>query len=197
MSDIFNIDGKVWSFPDPKDGYSGGEGGSSGKDGLSAYEVAVVNGFQGTEAEWLESLKGKDGLDGLDGTNGTNGTDGITYTPTIGTVKTLDAGENATASINVNGTTATLNLGIPKGTKGDTGESGSVWTTPVTAYAGATSVTITNNLASTNIAVEPFNENTSGTPVAITSVSVTNASIMLNFAELIADNNFICKLSTL
>lgn len=194
MPDIFDIDGTVWSFPDPKEGYGSGDGGGSGQNGLSAYEVAVANGFSGTEAEWLESLKGKDGKNG---TNGTNGTDGITYTPDIGTVKTLDAGENATASISINGTTATLNLGIPKGAKGDTGESGSVWTTPVTAYAGATSVTIANNLASTNIAVEPFNENTSGTPVAITSVSVTNASITLNFAELSADNNFICKLSTL
>lgn len=74
MSDIFNIGGKIWSFPDPKDGYSGGEGGSSGKDGLSAYEVAVVNGFSGTEAEWLESLKGKDGTDGKDGKDGKDGT---------------------------------------------------------------------------------------------------------------------------
>lgn len=69
MSDIFNIDGHTWSFPNPKDGYSSGTGGSSGKDGLSAYEVAVANGFSGTEAEWLESLKGKDGKDGKDGTN--------------------------------------------------------------------------------------------------------------------------------
>lgn len=192
MPDIFDIDGKIWSFPDPKkDGYSSEEGSSSGKDGLSAYEVAVANGFSGTEAEWLESLKGKDGLDGKDGTNGTNG---ITYTPDIGTVTTLEAGENATASIDISGTTATLNLGIPKGDKGD---SGSVWTTPVTAYAGATSVTITNNLASTNIAVEPFNENASGTPVAVTSISVTKASITLNFAEISVDNNFICKLSAL
>lgn len=197
MPDIFDIDGKVWSFPDPKGGCSSEEGGSSGKDGLSAYEVAVANGFSGTEEEWLESLKGKNGLDGKNGTNGTNGTDGITYTPAIGTVATLDAGENATASISISGTTATLNLGIPKGAKGDNGDSGSVWTTPVTAYAGATSVTITNDLASTNIAVEPFNENTSGTPVAITSVSVTTTSITLNFAELSVDNNFICKLSAL
>lgn len=59
--------------------------------------------------------------DGADGAPGSAGDDGITPDIQIGTVTTLPAGSEATASIS--GTTAAplLNLGIPKGDKGDPG----------------------------------------------------------------------------
>lgn len=60
--------------------------------------------------------------DGADGAPGSAGDDGITPDIQIGTVTTLPAGSEATASMS--GTTAAplLNLGIPKGDKGDAGE---------------------------------------------------------------------------
>ena len=113
--------------------------------GKSAYEVAVENGFSGTEAEWLASLKGEPGAPGAPGKDGTDGKtpyvgdngnwyigaddtgkpsrgakgepgqDGKTPNITIGTVTTLEAGQNATASITGESPNLTLNLGIPKG----------------------------------------------------------------------------------
>lgn len=83
---------------------------SAGDDlpqGKSAYEVAVDNGFEGTEKEWLESLKGE------------KGDTGATPNISIGTVETLNAGEDATASIAGTTPNLTLNLGIPKGENGD------------------------------------------------------------------------------
>ena len=77
--------------------------------GKSAYEIAKENGFDGTEAEWLASLKGDTGA---------------TPNLTIGTVTTLEAGQNATASMGGTAESPVLNLGIPKGAKGDKGEPG-------------------------------------------------------------------------
>lgn len=59
--------------------------------------------------------------DGADGAPGAAGADGVTPDIQIGTVTTLTAGSEATASMS--GTTAAplLNLGIPKGDKGDAG----------------------------------------------------------------------------
>lgn len=72
-------------------------------------------------------MPGKDGADGApgkDGTNGTNGKDGLTPNISIGTVTTLDAGASATAGITGTTPNLTLNLGIPKGAKGEPGEGG-------------------------------------------------------------------------
>lgn len=100
------------TFPTPKDGDKG-EPGKDGKDGKSPYDIAVDNGFVGTETEWLESLKATDGKDG------------VTPNLTIGTVETLAAGSNATATITGDKENPVLNLGIPKGADGKGGSSGS------------------------------------------------------------------------
>ena len=117
--------------------------------GKSAYEVAVENGFSGTETEWLASLKGATGAPGANGKDGTDGKTpyvgdngnwyigaddtgkpsrgakgdkgdpGATPNLTIGSVTTLEAGQNATASITGESPDLTLNLGIPKGADGE------------------------------------------------------------------------------
>ena len=53
--------------------------------------------------------------------------DGITPEFSIGTVETLDAGSNATASINGTKENPVLNLGIPQGLPGEGGTGGAQW----------------------------------------------------------------------
>ena len=58
------------------------------------------------------------GQQGTPGTPGTNGTDGQTPNITIGTVETLPAGSDVTASITGQTPNLVLNLGIPQGPAG-------------------------------------------------------------------------------
>ena len=67
---------------------------------------------------------GEQGPKGDTGINGIDGKDGVTPTLQVGTVTTLAAGSNATVTMSENNNVYTLNFGIPKGNKGDTGESG-------------------------------------------------------------------------
>ena len=69
--------------------------------------------------------KGDTGAAGTKGQDGAKGADGITPTLKVGTVTTLAAGSNATVTMSKNNNEYTLNFGIPKGNKGDTGASGS------------------------------------------------------------------------
>ncbi len=122
--------------------------------GKSAYEIAKENGFDGTEAEWLASLKGATGAAGANGKDGENGKTpyvgengnwyigandtgkpsrgakgdkgepGVTPNLTIGTVTTLEAGQNATASITGTAESPVLSFGIPRGAKGEPGAGG-------------------------------------------------------------------------
>ncbi len=100
---------------------------------LTAYGLAVKEGFEGTLGEWLDSLKGEKGDDGADGTvsfdeltpeqiamlkgddgeDGQDGADGVSPVLSIGTVTTLPAGSQATASMGGTQAEPTLNLGIP------------------------------------------------------------------------------------
>ena len=68
--------------------------------------------------------KGDKGDTGVKGQDGAKGADGITPTLRVGTVTTLAAGSNATVTMSENNNVYTLNFGIPKGNKGDTGASG-------------------------------------------------------------------------
>ena len=68
--------------------------------------------------------KGATGAAGTKGQDGAKGADGITPTLKVGTVTTLAAGSNATVTMSENNNVYTLNFGIPKGNKGDTGASG-------------------------------------------------------------------------
>lgn len=67
---------------------------------------------------------GAKGDAGVKGQDGAKGADGITPTLRVGTVTTLAAGSNATVTMSENNNVYTLNFGIPKGNKGDTGASG-------------------------------------------------------------------------
>ena len=59
-------------------------------------------------------------MDVMNGADGEPGAEGITPEITIGTVETLSAGSNATATITGTAEKPVLNLGIPKGSDGYT-----------------------------------------------------------------------------
>lgn len=66
------------------------------------------------------------GPTGATGSPGKDGAPGKTPNLTIGTVTTLDAGQNATASMGGTAESPVLSLGIPRGAKGEPGQGGSV-----------------------------------------------------------------------
>ena len=68
--------------------------------------------------------RGARGEPGSPGAKGDKGDPGATPNLTIGSVTTLDAGQNATASITGESPDLTLNLGIPKGADGQPGADG-------------------------------------------------------------------------
>ena len=70
--------------------------------------------------------KGEPGSPGAKGDKGDKGDTGATPNLSIGTVTTLEAGQNATASMGGTAESPVLNLGIPKGAKGEPGQDGSV-----------------------------------------------------------------------
>lgn len=67
---------------------------------------------------------GAKGEPGSPGAKGDKGDTGATPNLTIGTVTTLDAGQNATASMGGTAESPVLNLGIPRGAKGEPGQGG-------------------------------------------------------------------------
>ena len=67
---------------------------------------------------------GAKGEPGSPGAKGDKGDPGVTPNLTIGTVTTLDAGQNAMASMGGTAENPVLNLGIPKGAKGEPGQGG-------------------------------------------------------------------------
>lgn len=75
---------------------------------------------------------GAKGEPGSPGAKGDKGDTGATPNLTIGTVTTLDAGQNATASMGGTAENPVLNLGIPRGAKGEPGEGGGAWYVTVT-----------------------------------------------------------------
>ena len=98
---------------------STGEKGDQGEQGLQ--------GPQGTKGEaGPAGPQGEKGDTGPQGPQGEKGATGATPQLTIGTVSTLSAGSNATATITGTTEKPVLNLGIPKGADGADGEGGSV-----------------------------------------------------------------------
>ena len=67
-------------------------------------------------------LNGAQGPQGDTGAKGDTGATGATPDFSVGTVTTLEPGASATATITGTAESPVLNLGIPKGAKGDTGE---------------------------------------------------------------------------
>ena len=88
-----------------------------------------------TGATGAPGAKGDKGEPGAKGDKGDKGDTGATPNLSIGTVTTLEAGQNATASMGGTAESPVLNLGIPKGAKGEPGEGG--------GGAGAWYVTLT------------------------------------------------------
>lgn len=103
------------------------EAAKSGGGGTGGVSMAVTEGkirysTDGGES-WedliaLEELKGAQGEKGAQGAPGAAGKDGVTPHIQIGTVTTLEAGSDATASIGGTPEEPLLNLGIPKGADG-------------------------------------------------------------------------------
>ena len=69
---------------------------------------------------------GAKGEPGSPGAKGDKGDTGATPNLSIGTVTTLEAGQNATANMGGTAESPVLNLGIPRGAKGEPGQGGSV-----------------------------------------------------------------------
>lgn len=86
------------------------------------FNFTLPRGAKGDKGE--PGAKGDKGNDGSPGAKGDKGDTGATPNLTIGTVTTLDAGQNATASMGGTAESPVLNLGIPKGAKGEPGEGG-------------------------------------------------------------------------
>ena len=101
-----------------------GPKGDPGKDGITPTIGENGNWYLGDEDTGKPSRgeKGEPGGKGDPGDKGDPGPTGATPDIQIGTVQTLEPGQSAMA--NISGTTENpvLNLGIPKGNKGDSGE---------------------------------------------------------------------------
>lgn len=98
---------------------SPGAAGSPGADGHTPEITASKSGKVTTIMADGTAIAEID--DGADGAPGSAGDDGITPDIQIGTVTTLPAGSEATASMTGTAAAPLLNLGIPKGDKGDPG----------------------------------------------------------------------------
>ena len=83
---------------------------------------AELKGDKGDKGDVGE--KGDTGAKGEKGDTGATGANGVTPTLKVGTVTTLEAGNNATVTMSTDNNEYTLNFGIPKGAKGDVGASG-------------------------------------------------------------------------
>ena len=99
-----------------------GEQGLQGEKGEKGNAFTFAD-FTPEQLAALKGAKGDKGDKGEKGADGAKGADGITPTLKVGTVTTLAAGSNATVTMSENNNEYTLNFGIPKGNKGDTGAS--------------------------------------------------------------------------
>lgn len=109
-----------------------GKDGTNGTDGADGHTPVITASKSGkvttikvdgeavaTVNDGADGTNGTDGAPGKDGADGAPGKDGVTPDIKIGTVTTLPAGSEATASMGGTAAQPTLNLGIPKGANGD------------------------------------------------------------------------------
>ena len=101
-----------------------GQKGDPGENGTTPTIGENGNWYLGDEDTGKPSRggKGDPGQKGDPGAKGDPGQTGATPNIQIGTVQTLDPGQQATASMTGTPENPVLNLGIPKGEKGDPGE---------------------------------------------------------------------------
>lgn len=99
------------------------DGGATWENLIAIADLKGTDGKDGTDG--ADGAPGKDGADGAPGKDGSPGKDGapgkdgVTPDIKIGTVTTLPAGSEATASMGGTAAHPTLDLGIPKGANGD------------------------------------------------------------------------------
>lgn len=141
--------------------------------GLPAGSEPTVS-VSGTPEAPVISLGIPAGQQGTPGTPGTNGTDGQTPNITIGTVETLPAGSNVTASITGQTPNLVLNLGIPQGPAGagvpstegvpeDYLLSPSGWVAPPSGGGGTTRLVI-DDTTTEDVAYLYYNQDSDGSP---------------------------------
>ena len=121
-------------------------------------QLSEITGPAGPQGE--QGPKGETGSQGQTGPQGPKGDAGTTPNIQIGTVQTLEPGQQATASMSGTPENPLLNLGIPKGEKGDPGEdaeSGDSYTLPImsnTRLGGGKAVSKTDE--DVPVAVDPL-----------------------------------------
>lgn len=134
--------------------------GVDGKDGITyvptigtvtsgdTANVSVVVNDETSTAEFSFTVpKGKQGDKGIDGTNGI---DGKTYSPVIGTVSSGDTA-SANVTLDSNTLTATFDFVIPKGDKGDKGDTINISAGDGIAISSANSVSLVTQDGSENV----------------------------------------------
>ena len=119
-------------------------------------------------------------------------TSGGVYSNTVSAVSAGTAATDGTvrASVTKAGTASSVDMSV-KGWDALVGK----WTETVTKSSAATSCALTNPFNSTNINVEPFCENSNGTNIAITSMSITASTITLYFSSLSLQTKFKAKVT--
>lgn len=137
-----------------------GVAGVDGKDGITyvptigtvtsgdTANVSVVVNDETSTAEFSFTVpKGKQGDKGIDGTNGI---DGKTYSPVIGTVSSGDTA-SANVTLDNNTLTATFDFVIPKGDKGDKGDTINISAGDGITISSANSVSLVTQDGSENV----------------------------------------------
>lgn len=123
---------------------SKGDTGDTG-NGIASAELnedyTLTLTFDNGDAVTTGSIRG---ATGAQGETGETGPIGATPDISIGTVTTLDAGEDATVTIDGTAESPVLSFGIPKGPKGDDGDDGVSPTVETEAITGGHTVTITD-----------------------------------------------------
>lgn len=105
----------------PSRGEKGADG-AAGKDGSDGYSPeAIVTPINGGAKIIIKAKNGTTSANVMNGTQGPKGDTGATPDIQIGTVTTLPAGSDATASMSGTAENPLLNLGIPKGADGASG----------------------------------------------------------------------------
>lgn len=159
----------------------------TGTSGLvDTYTITLDDGakftFTVTNGSNIASIE-KTSTSGLTDTYTVTLTDGTTTTfevtngrGIVSIAKTSSAGLVDTYTITYNdGTTSTFDV---------TNSNGGTWTTPVNCAIGDTTKTISNASIQTTSVIDIYSQNTSGTPISITSCVVTNGQAVLTFDAL-------------
>ena len=124
VTDVGTSPNVVLNFTIPK-GEKGNDG-TPGQPGTSCTHEWDGTNLRITSASGTSSanLKGDPGKDGTNGIDGTDGKDGISPTISIGTVNTVEAGNNAQVTNSGTLTDVILNFSIPRGADGRDGVNG-------------------------------------------------------------------------